>query len=56
MHRPPNFTDPRPIKGAIPAHLTGHMRAQSWGWLYKQLEPFPGQPPIDETPAHEKGK
>ncbi len=42
--------------GAIPAHLTGNMWAQSWGWLYKNLEPFPGQPPIDVTPTLEKGK
>lgn len=37
--------------GAIPAHLLGNMWAQSWGWLYKDLEPFPGQPPIDVTAA-----
>ncbi|HVK84419.1 MAG TPA: M2 family metallopeptidase [Kofleriaceae bacterium] len=40
--------------GPIPAHLTGNMWAQSWGWLYKELEPFPGQPGIDVTPALEK--
>jgi peptidyl-dipeptidase A len=35
--------------GPIPAHLTGNMWAQSWGWLYKELEPYPGEPPIDVT-------
>ncbi|MDQ3338469.1 MAG: M2 family metallopeptidase [Myxococcota bacterium] len=44
-----------PLTGAIPAHLTGNMWAQSWGWLYKSLEPFPGQPPIDVTQTLEKG-
>ena len=37
--------------GPIPAHLTGNMWAQTWNWLYKDLEPFPGQPTIDVTPA-----
>jgi peptidyl-dipeptidase A len=37
------------LTGPIPAHLTGNMWAQTWGWLYKDLEPFPGQPPIDVT-------
>ncbi|MDX2089356.1 MAG: M2 family metallopeptidase [Kofleriaceae bacterium] len=40
--------------GPIPAHLTGNMWAQQWGWMYKELEPFPGQPGIDVTPALEK--
>ncbi len=40
--------------GPIPAHLTGNMWAQTWGWLYKELEPFPGQPPIDVTPTLKK--
>ena len=44
-----------PPTGPIPAHLTGNMWAQSWGWLYKELEPYPGQPPIDVTPTLEKG-
>ncbi len=35
--------------GAIPAHLTGNMWAQSWGWLYKELEPYPGEPTVDIT-------
>ncbi|HWU88411.1 MAG TPA: M2 family metallopeptidase, partial [Kofleriaceae bacterium] len=38
-----------PKTGPIPAHLLGNMWAQSWGWLYKELEPFPGEPPIDVT-------
>ena len=37
--------------GPIPAHLTGNMWAQTWGYLGKDLEPFPGQPTIDVTPA-----
>jgi peptidyl-dipeptidase A len=38
-----------PKTGPIPAHLLGNMWAQSWGWLYKDLEPYPGEPPIDVT-------
>ena len=38
-----------PKTGPIPAHLLGNMWAQSWEWLYKDLEPYPGQPPIDVT-------
>jgi peptidyl-dipeptidase A len=38
-----------PKTGPMPAHLLGNMWAQSWGWLYKELEPFPGEPPIDVT-------
>ncbi len=41
--------------GPIPAHLTGNMWAQTWGWLYKDLEPFPGQPPVDVTKTLERG-
>lgn len=37
--------------GPIPAHLLGNMWAQSWGWLYDELEPYPGEAPIDITPA-----
>lgn len=40
-----------PPTGALPAHLTGNMWAQSWGWLYDDLEPFPGQAPVDITPT-----
>ncbi|HTV24000.1 MAG TPA: M2 family metallopeptidase [Polyangiaceae bacterium] len=40
-----------PKTGPIPAHLLGNMWAQSWGWLYKELEPFPGEPPVDVTPT-----
>lgn len=40
-----------PKTGPIPAHLLGNMWAQSWGWLYKDLEPYPGQAPIDVTPT-----
>ncbi len=37
--------------GTIPAHLLGNMWAQTWDYLYQELEPFPGQAPIDVTPA-----
>jgi peptidyl-dipeptidase A len=40
-----------PKTGPIPAHLLGNMWAQSWGWLYDELEPFPGEPPVDVTPT-----
>jgi peptidyl-dipeptidase A len=41
--------------GPIPAHLLGNMWAQSWGWLYKELEPYPGEPPVDVTDRLAKG-
>jgi peptidyl-dipeptidase A len=41
----------QPKTGAIKAHLTGNMWAQSWTYLYKELEPFPGQASIDVTPT-----
>ncbi len=44
----------QPKTGPIKAHLTGNMWAQSWTWLYKELEPFPGQASIDVTPAIQK--
>ncbi|HEU0034274.1 MAG TPA: M2 family metallopeptidase [Kofleriaceae bacterium] len=44
----------QPKSGPIMAHLTGNMWAQSWDWLYKELEPYPGQAPIDVTPTLEK--
>ena len=44
-----------PSTGPIPAHLTGNMWAQAWGWLYKDLEPYPGQAPIDVTATLAKG-
>ena len=40
-----------PKTGPIPAHLLGNMWAQSWGWIYDELEPYPGEPPVDVTPA-----
>jgi peptidyl-dipeptidase A len=36
--------------GLIPSHLTGNMWAQSWEYLYPQLEPYKGVAPIDVTP------
>ncbi len=44
-----------PKTGPIPAHLLGNMWAQSWGWLYKDLEPYPGEPPVDVTDRLAKG-
>ncbi len=44
-----------PKTGPMPAHLLGNMWAQSWGWLYKELEPYPGEPPIDVTERLAKG-
>ena len=43
-----------PKTGPIPSHLTGNMWAQSWGYLYPELEPYKGQPAIDVTPTIEK--
>jgi len=40
--------------GPIPSHVTGNMWAQAWGYLYKELEPYPGVAPIDVTPTLEK--
>ena len=40
--------------GPIPAHLTGNMWAQAWGYLYKDLEPYKGVAPIDVTPVLER--
>ena len=43
-----------PKTGPIPSHVTGNMWAQAWGYLYKELEPYPGVAPIDVTPVLEK--
>ncbi len=43
-----------PKTGPIPAHLFGNMWAQSWEYLYPQLEPYKGVAPIDVTPVLEK--
>ncbi len=40
--------------GPIPAHLLGNIWAQSWGYLYPELEPYKGQAKIDVTPTLEK--
>jgi peptidyl-dipeptidase A len=37
--------------GPIPAHLLGNMWAQSWEYLYSELEPYKGVAPIDVTPV-----
>jgi peptidyl-dipeptidase A len=35
----------------IPAHLLGNMWAQSWEYLYRDVEPFKGQPSLDVDAA-----
>jgi peptidyl-dipeptidase A len=40
-----------PKTGPIPAHLFGNMWAQSWEYLYPELEPYKGVAPIDVTPV-----
>ncbi|MBP6633761.1 MAG: M2 family metallopeptidase [Kofleriaceae bacterium] len=40
-----------PATGPMPAHLLGNMWAQDWSNLYRDLEPYPGQPSLDVTPA-----
>jgi peptidyl-dipeptidase A len=40
--------------GLIPSHLLGNMWAQSWDYLYPELEPYKGVAPIDVTPVLEK--
>jgi len=37
--------------GLIPSHLVGNMWAQSWDYLYPQLEPYKGVAQIDVTPV-----
>ncbi len=36
--------------GLIPSHLLGNMWAQTWDYLYPELEPYKGVAPIDVTP------
>ncbi len=40
-----------PPQGPIPAHLLGNMWAQSWEYLYPELEPYKGVAAIDVTPV-----
>ncbi len=42
-----------PKTGPMPAHLLGNMWAQSWDWMYKDFEPYPGEATIDVTPKIE---
>ena len=37
--------------GPIPSHLLGNMWAQTWDYLYPELEPYKGVAPIDVTPV-----
>jgi len=43
-----------PRTGPIPSHLLGNMWAQTWGYLYPDLEPYKGVAAIDVTPVLEK--
>jgi peptidyl-dipeptidase A len=43
-----------PKSGLIPSHLLGNMWAQTWDYLYPELEPFKGVAPIDVTPVLKK--
>ncbi|HEX2690155.1 MAG TPA: M2 family metallopeptidase [Kofleriaceae bacterium] len=40
-----------PKTGLIPSHLLGNMWAQTWEYLYPELEPYKGVAPIDVTPV-----
>ena len=40
-----------PRTGLIPSHLLGNMWAQSWDYLYPELEPYKGVAQIDVTPV-----
>ncbi|HEV7559812.1 MAG TPA: M2 family metallopeptidase [Kofleriaceae bacterium] len=40
--------------GPIPSHVFGNMWAQTWSYLYDDLEPFKGVAKIDVTPALQK--
>lgn len=42
--------------GPIPAHLLGNMWAQSWEYLYREMEPFPGVSQVDVTATLEAQK
>ena len=39
--------DKVPQDGPIPAHLLGNMWAQSWGFIYDIMEPYPGVSDLD---------
>jgi len=41
----------QPKTGPIAVHLTGNMWGQSWGYLFKDLQPYKGVAPIDVTPT-----
>ena len=43
-----------PKTGPIPAHLLGNMWAQTWDYLYPELEPYKGIAKTDVTPALQK--
>jgi peptidyl-dipeptidase A len=45
-----------PPTGPIPAHLLGNMWAQTWDYLYPDLEPYKGVAPLDVTPEMVKQK
>jgi peptidyl-dipeptidase A len=43
-----------PKDGPIPSHLLGNMWAQTWDYLYPELEPYKGVAAIDVTPVLRK--
>ena len=43
-----------PKTGPIPSHVLGNMWAQSWDYVYPELEPYKGVAAIDVTPMLEK--
>ncbi len=43
-----------PKTGPIPSHLLGNMWAQTWDYVYPELEPYKGVASIDVTPTLEK--
>ncbi|MDX1498392.1 MAG: M2 family metallopeptidase [Woeseiaceae bacterium] len=47
-------TDRVPQDGPIPAHLLGNMWAQSWGYVYELVEPYPGGSDLDVDGALKK--
>jgi peptidyl-dipeptidase A len=43
-------------KAPLPAHVLGNMWSQSWGYVYDDLEPYPGQASLDVTAGIKKKK
>ncbi len=43
-------------KAPIPAHVLGNMWSQTWGYIYDEVEPYPGQASLDVTAGIKKKK